>query len=179
MENNNLTCLILTTEDRISSISYNLCGLKEERSKSITYMNITDQNLNLKQIINSDYNYIIFDYDIHKFKEIRKIKEFMMHLDDQINDIYNVCEEKGYRFIISSLYGIYKNFIVGLDKEVVLDYSIEVPAIIIDKDLPKSKFMFKYGTTYNLSNTIFNLITNNPQVPTSIRKRGLLSLFKD
>ena len=179
LEENNLSCLILTTEDRIDSISYNLCGLKDTKSNSIAYEDIRKNDLNIKQIVNSDYNYIIFDYDLVNFKEIRKIKEFLMMIDDQINDIYTVCEENDYRMIISSLYGIYKKFIVGIDKEVYLDYSLEVPAIIMDRNLPKSKFMFKYGTTHNLSNTIFNLITGNENIETSIRKRGFFSFFKD
>ena len=179
LEENNLTCLILTTPERIDSINYNLCGLKDYKSNHIVYQNITENHSNIKEIINQDYNYIIFDYDLVKFKEIRKIKEFLMQLDDQINDIYNICEENGYKFFISSLYGIYKKFIVGIDKEVVIDYSTEIPAIIVDRDIPKSKFMFKYGTSHNLSNTIFYLITKNESIPMSIRKRGILSFFKD
>ena len=179
LEENNLTCLVLTTNDRIDSISYHLCGLKDIKSNSITYKDITDKELDVKKIISDNYNYIIFDYDLVKFKEIRKIKEFLMKIDDQIDEIYNICEENDYRFFITSLYGIYKKFIVGIDKEVVLDYSLEVPAIIVDRTLPKAKFMFKYGTTHNLSNTIFNLITGNNSIQTSIRKRGLLSFFKD
>ena len=179
LEENNLSCLILTTEDRIDSISYNLCGLKDIKSKNIVYDDIRKKDLNIKEIVNSDYNYIIFDYDLENFKEIRKIKEFLMMIDNQINDIYTICEANDYKMFISSLYGIYKKFIVGIDKEVFLDYSIEVPAIIIDRNLPRSKFMFKYGTTHNLSNTIFNLITKNENIETSIRKRGILSFFKD
>lgn len=179
LEENNLTCLVLTTPERIDSINYNLCGLKDYKSSNIVYQNITENSSNIKEIINQDYNYIIFDYDLVKFKEIRKIKEFLMQLDDQINDIYNLCEENGYKFFISSLYGIYKKFIVGIDKEVVIDYSTEIPAIIVDRDIPKSKFMFKYGTSHNLSNTIFYLITKNESIPMSIRKRGILSFFKD
>ena len=179
LEDNNLTCLILTTEDRIPSINYNLCGLKDYKSNSITYASITDNSKDIKSIIKQDYNYIIFDYDLVKFKEIRKIKEFLMQLDDQIDEIYNTCEEEGYKLFISSLYGIYKKFIVGIDKEVIIDYSTEIPAILIDRDIPRAKFMFKYGTSHNLSNTIFNLITKNENIPTSIRKRGFLSYFKD
>ena len=179
LEENKLSCLILTTKERIDSISYNLCGLKDIKSNSIAYEDIRKNDLNIKQIVNSDYNYIIFDYDLVNFKEIRKIKEFLMMIDDQINDIYTICEANDYKMFISSLYGIYKKFIVGIDKEVYLDYSLEVPAIIIDRNLPKSKFMFKYGTTHNLSNTIFNLITGNENIETSIRKRGFFSFFKD
>ncbi len=179
LEDNNLQCLFLTTEDRISSIQYHLCGLKDIPSKNITYKSITDPNLNIKQILKEPYQYIVFDYDLARFKEIRKMKEFLMAIDDQINDIYTICEENDYQFFITSLYGMYKKFIVGLDKEVFIDYSMEVPAIIIDRNLPKAKFMFKYGTTHDLSNTIFNLITGKDNIKTSIRKKGFLSFFKD
>lgn len=179
LEENNLNCLILTTEDRISSINYNLCGLKEYKSPNIVYENIKDRNTNIKSVLDENYNYIIFDYDLVNFKEIRKIKEFLMIIDEQINEIYNISETQDYHFYISSLYGIYKKFIVGIDKEVFLDYSLEVPAIIIDRNISKSKFMFKYGTTHDLSNTIFNLQTKNNQIPNSIRKRGILSYFQD
>ena len=178
LEENNLSCLILTTEDRIPSINYNLCGLKEYKCNNITYQNITEVT-DVKSLIKQDYNYIIFDYDIVKFKEIRKIKEFLMKLDDQIDDIYNVCDEEGYKFFISSLYGIYKSFIVGIDKEVIIDYSMEIPAVLVDRDISPAKFAFKYGTSHDLSNTIFNIITKNENIPSSIRKRSILSLFKD
>lgn len=177
LEDNNLKCLILTTENRIPSINYNLNGLKEIKSNNIDYLDINTKDLDIKSVITSNYNYIIFDYDIEKFKEIRQIKEFLMDLDDKLDEIYNLCDEKEYKLFITSLYGIYKNFIVGVSKEVKLDYSIEVPAIIVDRNVNKAKFSFKYGTTFDLSNTIFNLITGNENIPTSIRKKGFLSFF--
>lgn len=177
LEQNNLKCLFLTTDDRISSINYSLCGLKDYNSPNITYSSIK-QKKDIKELI-KEYDYIIYDYDLINFKEVRKLKEFLMYIDEEINDIYNLCEEVGYKMFISSVYGMYKTFIAGIDKEVLVDYSSEVPAIIIDRNLQRSKYMFKYGNTNRLSNTIFNLITNNPNIDTYIRKRGIMSYFKD
>ncbi len=178
LEENNLKCLVVTTENRINSINYNLNGLKDIKSNNIDYM-LLEKNMDVLQIIHSDYSYIIFDYDIESFEEIRKMKEFLRMLDDIIGTIYNVSDQEGYQFYISSLYGIYKNLLAGIDKEVKVDYSVEVPVIIINKDIERSKYTFKYGTTYNLSMTIFSLLTNNPSIPSSIRKRGILSFFKN
>lgn len=177
LEQNNLKCLVLTKEDRISSINYSLNGLKDVKCANIDYM-ILNINMDIPQIINMDYSYIIFDYDIAGFEEVRKLKEFLATLDKQIGTIYNICEEKGYQFVISSLYGVYKNLIAGVDREVKLDYSIEVPAIIVDRNLQRSKYTFNYGTTYNLSTTILYLLTNNPTIKSSIRKKGILAFFK-
>lgn len=177
LEENNLKCLFLTSEDRIPSINYSLCGLNDYESPNIVYGDIRNKK-DVKELLN-DYDFVVYDYDINRFTEIRKLKEFLMYVDDEINDIYNYCEETGYKMFISSVYGIYKTFIAGIDKEVILDYSTEVPAVIIDKDLQRSKFMFKYGNTNRLSRTIFNLLTNNPNVETYIRKRGIMSYFKD
>ena len=177
LEENNLKCLILTTEDRIPTINYNLNGLNEEKSKFIVYQSIKDKNLNIKEILNSNYDYIIFDYDISIFSELSTIKEFLIHIDERIGNIYNICDQSDYKLFITSLYGIYKDYIIGIDKQVKLDYSFEVPAIIVDRNIPKSKFSLVYGDTFTFSNTIFNLITSNPKIKTSINKKGFFSLF--
>lgn len=178
LEENGLKCLVLTTESRIQTINYHLNGLSNNKSPNISYMNLKDIST-ITSIITGEYDYIIFDYDIGVFKELSAIKEFLMELDHKIDEIYNLCDQNDYRFFISSVYGIYKTYIVGVDREVKLDYSKEVPAILVDKTLPKSKFSFKYGTTFDLSNTIFSLMTHNSNIPTSIRKKGLLSFFTD
>lgn len=179
LEENNLKCLILTTNDRIPSITYNLCGLKDDKSKNIDYLDINNKDLNITDIINKDYQYIIFDYDIGTFNEISKIKDFLMILDEKIDEIYKSCDQYGYSLYISSLYGLYKEYIVGVDKKVKLDYSKEVPVVIINNDYPASKYTLKYGDTHDLSNTIFNSITKDQSIKTLFRKRGIISFFKD
>ena len=178
LEENNLKCLVLTTEGRKPSINYYLNGLSNLTSPNITYMNIKEV-ADVVSVINDQYDYIIFDYDIGVFKELSTIKEFLMDLDKKIESIYNLCDQRDYNFFIASLYGIYKTYIVGVDREVKLDYSKEVPAILVNKVLTKSKYSFKYGTTFDLSNTIFSIITNNPNIPTSIKKKGFFSMFTD
>lgn len=180
LEKFNLNCLVLTTEDRMTSISYSLNGLKETNSNHIKYININDKNLDIDNILKQPYHLIIFDYDLEGFKEIAKLKDFLMELDDKINDIYNICNQNDYNLFISSLYGIFKeDYLVGVDKLVKLDYSLEVPVIMIDQNYPASKYFLKYGTTYNLCNTIINSITKDESVPSLIRKKGFLSYFKD
>ena len=152
--------------------------MKKLTSPNITYMNIKEV-ADVVSVINDQYDYIIFDYDIGVFKELSTIKEFLMDLDKKIESIYNLCDQRDYNFFIASLYGIYKTYIVGVDREVKLDYSKEVPAILVNKVQTKSKYSFKYGTTFDLSNTIFSIITNNPNIPTSIKKKGFFSMFTD
>ena len=74
---------------------------------------------------------------------------------EKIDEIYKSCDQYGYSLYISSLYGLYKEYIVGVDKKVKLDYSKEVPMVIINNDYPASKYTLKYGDTHDLSNTIF------------------------
>jgi len=179
LEQNNLKCLILTTEERIPTITYNLCGLKDEKSPNIDYENINNKDLNITDVISKNYQYIIFDYDIGNFKEISKIKDFLMILDNQIDEIYKNCDQNSYNFYISSLYGLYKEYIVGVDKKVKLDYSKELPLVIINNNYPASKYTIKYGDTHDLSNTIFNSITNNPNIKTLFRKKGIIAFFKE
>lgn len=179
LEQNKLKCLILTTEERIPTITYNLCGLKDEKSPNIDYENINNKDLNIDDIISRDYQYIIFDYDIGNFKEIGKIKDFLMILDNQIDEIYKNCDQNGYSFYISSLYGLYKEYIVGVDKQVKLDYSRELPLVIINNNYPASKYTIKYGDTHDLSTTIFNSITNDPNIKTLFRKKGIIAFFKE
>ena len=178
LEENNLKCLVLTTEGRKPSINYYLNGLSDLTSPNITYMNIKEV-ADVVSVINDQYDYIIFDYDIGVFKELSTIKEFLMDLDKKIESIYNLCDQRDYNFFIASLYGIYKTYIVGVDREVKLDYSKEVTPILVNKELTKTKYSFKYGTTFDLSNTIFSIITNNPNIPTSIKKKGFFSMFTD
>ena len=102
-----------------------------------------------------------------------------MILDEKIDEIYKSCDQYGYSLYISSLYGLYKEYIVGVDKKVKLDYSKEVPVVIINNDYPASKYTLKYGDTHDLSNTIFNSITKDQSIKTLFRKRGIISFFKD
>ncbi len=176
----NLKGLVLTKKDRIDSINYNLNGLKEAKCEALDFSEIDNKDLDIEKILSSNYDLIIFDYDLDTFKEIAKMKEFLMQLDDKIDLIYNLCDQNGYNMFISSVYGIYKeDFKVGVSKNVKLDYSLEVPAIMIDQNYSKAKYFLKYGNTYNLSNTIFSSMVNDPKIPTQLRKRGLLSIFKD
>lgn len=179
IEENNLKCLVLTTSDRIDTISYNLCGLDEKKSPNIDYADINDKDFNIANILNKNYQYIIFDYDIGILKEISKIKDFLMKLDEQIDEIYKNCDQYGYNLYISSLYGIYREYIIGVDKKVKLDYSKEVPIVIINNNYPASKFVLRYGDTHDLSNTIFNSITKDINIKTLFRKRGILGFFKE
>ena len=179
LEEAHLKCVIYTKPDRIQSINYNLNGLKDIKSNNIEYQNL-DDNINYEEVLSSTDQLIVFDYDIADFKEIKQIKEFLMIIDEKIDKIYNICDQNGYNMFISSLYGVYKDdYVVGVDKKVKLDYSSEVPVVMIDKRYGKAKYSLKYGNTYNLSNTIINSITNNQNIPTLVRKKGFLSFFKD
>ncbi len=180
LEQLHLKCLMLTTNDRIPNINYSFNGLKDVKSNNIEYMDINSKDLDLEKIVLSPYHLIIFDYDLESFKEIGKLKDFLMDLDDKIDQIYNLCDQNSYNMFISSVYGIYKeDYLVGVDKRVKLDYSLEVPVVMIDQKYPKSKYFLKYGNTYNLSNTIIYSITSDESIPHLIRKKGILSYFRD
>ncbi len=179
LEDNHLKCLILTTEDRIPAITYGLCGLKDEKSPNIDFADINNKEVDVTKIIDSNYHYIIFDYDIGIYKEIGTIKDFLMKIDDEINEIYKYCDQNEYNLFISSLYGLYKDYIVGVDKKVYLDYSKEIPLVVIDSKVPATKYKVKYGNTHDLSNTIFSAITGNENIATLFRKKGIISFFKD
>lgn len=180
LEDNHLKCLMLTNPERISDINYSFNGLKDIKSNNIEYVDIKNKELDIEKLLLSKYHLIIFDYDLSSFNEIGKLKEFLMLLDEKIDKIYNICDQNNYNMFISSVYGIYKeDYIVGVDKKVKLDYSLEVPVIMIDRRYSKAKYFLKYGNSYNLSNTIINSITNNPNIPTSVRKKGILSYFRD
>lgn len=180
LETHHLKCLVLTTPDRISTIHYNFNGLKENKNSLIEYMDIHNKELDIEKILQLPYHLIIFDYDLEPFHEIKKLKDFLMNLDEKIDKIYNICDQNNYNMFISSVYGIYRDdYIAGVDKKVKLDYSMEVPVVMIDRKYSKSKFLLKYGSTYHLSNTIIHSIVNDPNIPTLIRKRGILSFFKD
>lgn len=178
LEQHQLKCLILTKKERQKNIIYNLCGLNEEKSNNIDFLEI-DQKIDLDSLLKKDYQYIIFDYDISIFKEISQIKDFLMELDEQINEIYKLCDQSENNLIVSSLYGMYREYIIGVDKQVKLDYSKEVPVVFIDNDFPASQYSLKYGNTHDLSNTIFYAILKDENIPKLFRKKGLFSFFKD
>lgn len=179
LEKNNIKCLVLTTNDRIPTITYNLCGLKDQKSQNITFLDINDKNNNsIDNLVKSDYQYIIYDYDIANYKEIGAIKEFLMARDTEIEEIYKRSDQYGINLVISSLYGLFKEYTIGLNKQVVLDYSSEVPVVLIAQNYPASKYALKYGNTHDLSNTIFTIINNGDIVNTLFRKKGILGFFQ-
>lgn len=177
LEENNIKCVILTTNNRIPTITYNLCGLSEKQSNNITYMDIEDKNITTETLLNSEFDLIIYDYDIGSFKEIGVIKEFLMRRDEEIEQIYKLSDQLGFNFIISSLYGLYKTYKIGLDKQVVLDYSSEIPVVAITQKFSAAKYTLKYGTTHTFSKTIISLIKNNIDDNSMFRKKGLFGWF--
>lgn len=180
LQTHHLKCLILTKEDRISSIRYSLNGLKDVEQDQIEFMDISKKDLDMEKLFSSNHHLVIFDYDLESFQEIKRMKDFLMYLDDQIDQIYNICDQNNYNMFISSLYGVYHDdYIAGVDKKVKLDYSQEVPVVMIDRKYSKAKYFLKYGTTYHLSNTILQSMTHDENMKTLVRKKGILSFFKD
>ena len=175
LEGNDLKCLFITKKDRIPKISYSLCGLSEERSKNIDYIEFSEKSL--KDILKSDYQCIVFDYDLTEYEEIRKMKDFLTELDKEIDQIYRECDQYDINFVISSLYGLNKEYSLGAST-VKLDFSQELPVLLISNNIVASKYTLRYGDSNALSNTIINMITEREDIETLIRKRGILSMFQ-
>ena len=118
-------------------------------------------------------NGYIIDYDIGKFKNMAEIKDTLHKIDATIKNIYDACSEKGYTFIISSLYGIHTTIRDGvLDR--VVNFSGRVPCVFISPGFSSAEYSIAGTDTTGLMLTFLTNINEEVQMNRLVHKKTSL-----
>ena len=154
--------LILSNKENIKTINYYCCGLQNIVSPNISFARTDKLNFELiKSIIrDSDYDLIIFNYQVDDVKSVTELNNKLSRLDMMLGEIKNFCVEKKYSLFISSLYGMQKEMAVDNFTNAMVDFSSKVPFIVIDPVFKKSNFIIGLGNIYNLAHTVYTNINN-------------------
>ncbi len=181
LEKDNLKTLIITNNENMNYINFLANGLKNINNPRIQFMNIydnyfTNPNNIINIIDNTDYNLIIFDYHMDVSKTINDLKMQLEKIDVVLGVVVNTCTNK-HSLFITSLYGIKKSLpLADYNSELVtIDYEMQIPIFFYDYTYPRSKYTLAPGETNDILNTTLKCISNNNELYSLIRIKGLLS----
>lgn len=169
--------LIITTQDRISFINNYCNGLKNIKSEKLDFMIISDDIPIANIVTNPNYQLYIFDYDISNVNNMDELKNNLKRADTMLGKIAYQCKLYDYSLFISSLYGISAEWKRGQNQVYTIDYTNEMPLIIVDRLIIKGKHFVNQGSGLYLLPTLIKNMKSNLNIPTLIatRSSGFLS----
>ena len=181
MEKIQSKALVITTQDRIPYIN-NFCnGLQNVKSDRLDFM-LLDDNLPIANVVtNPNYQFYIFDLDISNVNNINELRNALIKADTKLGKVAYQCKLYDYSLFISSLYGISREWKRENNQVYHIDYSNEMPLIIVDRLIIKGKHYVNQGTIINLLPTLINNMKPTNGIPSMIStpSGGILSsLFK-
>ena len=180
LEKYGIKAMVFSDNEHINTINYYLNGSELKTSENITFA-INDEMLfsNKEAVIDlvdnktKDINGYIIDYDIGKFKNMAEIKDTLHKIDATIKNIYDASSEKGYTFIISSLYGIHTTIRDGvLDR--VVNFSGRVPCVFISPGFSPAEYSIAGTDTTGLMLTFLTNINEEVQMNRLVHKKTSL-----
>lgn len=154
--------LVISNRSSMGVINYYCCGLQNVISDQISFVKTDNLTFDqLKAIIrDSEYSFIIINYQIDDVKTVPELNERLSRLDKMVGYIHDFCVEGNYSLFISSLYGMQKELAVDNFVKATVNFSRKVPLVVIDPVFKKSNFSLGIGNIYNLAHTIYTNINN-------------------
>ncbi len=174
LEKHEIKILTLTSEARINDINYYLNGMEKKKSPNITYAE-NDMSLfvtkesTIDLIENQPYDGFILDYTIAGYSKLDAVKKDLQDIDGVIKNISDASKEKGYTFIVSSLYGIHKPIMDGVVQKVV-DFSGKVPLVFQSNLFNKNEYSLNSGGVYALAQTFLTNINDDVKANKLVHK---------
>ena len=178
LEKNGIKVMVLTEKEHVNKINYYLNGNEKKLSDCLTFA-INDDVLfsNKEAVINliesTDSQGYIIDYDIGSFGLMKDVKDTLHRIDGLIKNIYDASSEKGYTFIISSLYGIHSTIRDGVVDKVV-NFSGRLPCIYYNKDFDSKNYSINGTTTTGLMLTFLTSIKDEVGMNRLVHKKTAL-----
>ncbi len=164
VEKHEIKILALTSEARINDINFYLNGMEKKKSPNITYA-VNDMSLfatkeaTISLIDGQPYDGFILDYTIAGYTRMDSIKKDLQAIDGVIKNISDAAKEKGYTFIVSSLYGIHVPVMDGVVQKVI-DFSGKVPLVFQSNTFNKAEYALNSGGVYALAQTFLTNIND-------------------
>ena len=181
LEKTDKKALIITDEKNIGIVNLVANGLNNINNPRIQFMKYNIDYFSNKTAIegiinNSEYDLIIFDYHMDTSSTVNHMKEELERIDVILGNIATVCENK-HSLFITSLYGIKKTMpLAEYNTEMVeLNYEMEIPIFFYDYTYPKGKYILTRGEVSDILSTAVWCISNNEEVYTLIKEKGLIN----
>ncbi len=184
MENNleklKFKSLMLAPENSISRINYFLNGLKSDNCKNVAIASIQQEHLTNNEYYNKltdaeEFDLFIVNDDISESKTIDELRDNLKRIDQTLEILEKLCEEKKITLIISSLFGIKKEIKQDHLASFMINFSEKVPFIIKDEQFTKNNYQITFGDLSNLADTIYTNVNNEHVGKVLIKKKSFLS----
>ena len=172
--------LILSDHQNIKLVNFLANGMMDVNNPAIGFLFKDDrlfQKEYIEQLIDATpYDLYIFDYHMDVSKDINHLKEQLSRLDTIIGYLGEVCVNK-HSLIITSLYGLKKELPVAEynAEKVLINYEMQIPIFFFDYNYPKSKYYLAPGETNDILMTALNCVTNDPNLYSLVKEKGLLN----
>ena len=174
--------IVLDKKDNCAYINYYMNGLRNDIDESLKFLptddgNIYDPNKVLEIINTYDKELYIINYELDTCKLMEDITERLNKIDAVIGVLDNLCREKNYGFVISSLYGMEKQIYNKKQELLKVNFSGKVPVIISDNDINLTNYSTQEGSIFDLSNTLFANINHEYKNTGLLKKKSSLLSF--
>lgn len=181
LEQSNKKALIIAPVQNISLVNFLANGQNYINNPNISFMKLDINTFNnsntIENIINRcNYDLIIFDYHMKTDTTINDLKNELELVDKILGYVTTSCVNK-HSLFITSLYGMKKTLpLAEYNTEMVtIDYEMEIPIFFYDYSYLRSKYTLLPGETNNILTTAISCITNNENLESLIRTKGLIN----
>lgn len=176
------TGLVLCRQDQVGLINYFCNGLKNEASKTLSFVDFTNYENNpqgLVSIINQFTNdLIVVNYQIDDCKTTKELKDKLKSIDNSLKAVYDNMNGSKYTLIISSLYGMSKIMTNEKDNICQVIFTGKVPFIYIDDFITKKDYLIEPGNINDIFKSVYKAILKTSKYDSIVEKKnGLYKLF--
>lgn len=182
LESINASCLILCKQEQVGIINYFCNSLKNESTKTLSFVDFLPFQDNPNQIVNVINNFqndlIIINYQLDDCNNTNELKNKLMLIDKSLKAIYDNMNGSKYTLIVSSLYGMSKTMLNEKDNVCQVIFTGRVPFIYIDDFITKKDYLVEPGNINDIFKTAYKTISKTSKFdPVVEKKNGLYKLF--
>ncbi len=180
LEKLNASGLILCKSDRVGIINYFCCGLKNEATNTLTFVDITKIENNpagIVQVVNQfNKDLIIINYELGDCNTTKELKDKLMVIDNTLKLLDENRNGSKYTLIVSSFYGMTKTMRNEKDTMSTVIFSQELPFLYIDDFLTKRNYLIESGTINDILKSCYKSINLKSNYDSLVEKKN--SLYK-
>lgn len=178
IEKYNIKILTLTDQVKVNDINYYLNGMNKKLSPNLSF-GIMDlglfatKELVINLVETNPFDGIILDFNIGNYNNAQEIRTTLNTIDRIIKSISDATKEKGYTFMISSLYGMHSQVTDG-NVPKVIDFAGKVPCIFTDNEYVKGEYSINSGNIEGLRDTFLTTICDDVKSNKLVHKLSAL-----
>lgn len=180
LESINSNALILCKRDQVGIINYYCNGLKNENTKTLTFVDFTNYEDNPEQVVSIINNFkndlIIINYQLDDIKNTKELKNKLSLIDKTLKRVYDNMNGSKYTLIVSSLYGMSKTMLNENDNVCQVIFSNKLPFMYIDDFITKKDYLIETGNINDIFKTVYKTISKTSKFDSVVEKKN--SLYK-